>query len=80
MMAQSLLVIDRGRAVLTEVIAQRTGTDPARDVTPRLLAGAVGAVLSASIDIWVRGEGHASLPGLIRECLSQLRAGFPAAA
>ena len=80
MLAQSLLVIDQGRAILTEVVAQRTGTDPARDVLPRLLAGAVGAVLSASIDLWVRGDGHASLPDLIRECLGQLRAGFPTAA
>jgi AcrR family transcriptional regulator len=83
--AQLLLVTEHLTADLTQLVAERTGTDAARDLAPRLLASAVGAAVTTAVDFWASGHADASepasepasLPDLIRDCLAQLRAGLP---
>jgi AcrR family transcriptional regulator len=77
MLAQNLLVFERTRQLIAEVIAERTGTDADRDLTPRLAAGAVTIAIRASVELWARGRTDATLPDLVLESLAQLRAGLP---
>jgi len=77
MFAQHLVVFERSHTILTELIAERTGTDIRRDLAPRLLAAAVGMALRTSVEIWAEGDVDATLPDLIRQSLAQLRAGLP---
>lgn len=77
MLAQHLVVLDHGRRLFTEIIAERTGTDPERDLAPCLLAAAVAAALRTSIEVWADNDAGAALPDLIRDSLAQLRAGLP---
>ncbi len=84
MRAQLLLVTEHLTADLTQLIAERTGTDAARDLAPRLLAAAVGTGVTTAVDFWAAGHTEnstpAALPDLIRDCLAQLRAGLPVGA
>jgi hypothetical protein len=77
MLAQHLVVFERGRLVLAEAIAERTGTDAGRDLAPRLLASVAVAALRTSIELWAEADIDVSLPDLIRESLVRLRAGLP---
>jgi AcrR family transcriptional regulator len=80
MRAQLLLVTEHLTADLTQLVAERTGTDAVRDLAPRLLAGAVATAVSTTVDFWAAGGSDATLPDLIRDCLAQLRAGLPVGA
>jgi AcrR family transcriptional regulator len=61
---------------LAKVIAGRTGADPARDLYPHVLAGAVMAAVRAATAHWIAGGGAGSLPDLIRRAVRQV-AGNP---
>jgi AcrR family transcriptional regulator len=76
MRAQLLLVRAALDAGMTAVVAERTGTDPERDLTPRLFAGAVGTVVGTAVEFWAQGRTDACLQDLVRDGLAQLRAGF----
>lgn len=76
-LAQTLVMFERGRQRLAEVIAARTGTDLARNPAPRLLAGAATTALSTSTMMWATRATELSLPDLIRACLQHLYAGIP---
>ncbi|MEV5608969.1 TetR/AcrR family transcriptional regulator [Streptomyces sp. NPDC052225] len=39
------------------IIADRLGTDPARDIRPEVVVGAAAGVLTAALRTWARGEG-----------------------
>ncbi|GII22422.1 TetR family transcriptional regulator [Planosporangium mesophilum] len=78
--AQILLVTEHVSEVMTKIIADRTGTDAQRDLAPRLLAGTVGTALATSVDFWARSGTDIPLPDLVRDCLTQLRAGLPVGA
>jgi AcrR family transcriptional regulator len=80
MRAQLLLVTEHLTADLTQLVAERTGTDAARDLAPRMLAAAVGTGVTTAVDFWASGHTDATLPDLIRDCLAQLRAGLPVGA
>lgn len=77
MLAYELAAMDRGRCMMAEVIAERTGTDLARDVAPRLLAEAAGSAVRIAMEIWLDGQTDVPLADLIDDALTQLRAGLP---
>jgi AcrR family transcriptional regulator len=62
---------------LTEAIARRTGTDPDRDLYPRLVAAAVGAAWQVATDHWANADPPVPLAPLMREALTLLAAGLP---
>jgi AcrR family transcriptional regulator len=62
---------------LTDAIAERTGSDPDRDLYPRLVAATVGAAIQAASAQWLRADPPVPLAPLVREALSQVAAGLP---
>ncbi|WP_030437443.1 TetR/AcrR family transcriptional regulator [Actinoplanes subtropicus] len=78
LLAENLLVLDRSRVSLAEVIAERTGTDPRTDTYANLLAGAAITAISTSITHWARPTTDAALADLIHDSLTRLQAGLPA--
>ncbi|WP_405484915.1 TetR/AcrR family transcriptional regulator [Nocardia sp. NBC_00511] len=62
---------------LIAAIAARTGTDPERDMYPRLVAGAVFIAQQAAIEIYVRAEPPVPVNTLIRQALATFAAGLP---
>jgi AcrR family transcriptional regulator len=59
-------------------IAERTGTDAARDMYPQLVAAAIGAAIQVANDQWIRADPPVPLAPLLRDALSQVAAGLPA--
>jgi AcrR family transcriptional regulator len=76
-MAQVLVLFERGRQRLAQVISERTGADLLRDPAPQLLAGAATTAMSTATTMWARRTAELPLPDLIRANLEQLRAGIP---
>lgn len=60
-----------------EVIAQRTGTDPDRDLYPRLVVAVVRAVGDAAADAYVRADPPVAITDLIRDGFAAVTAGLP---
>jgi AcrR family transcriptional regulator len=58
-------------------IARRTGTDPARDMYPRLVVGVIRAVVEAAMDAYVQADPPAHITALLRRGLADVAAGFP---
>ena len=58
-------------------VAERTGTDPTRDVYPRLVAGVVGAALNVVTQQWLVADPRPSLEDVLRDVFGQLAAGLP---
>ena len=58
-------------------IARRTGTDPGRDMYPRLVVGVVRAVVEAAMDTYVQVDPPAHITTLLRRGLADVAAGFP---
>ncbi|MGW2250570.1 TetR/AcrR family transcriptional regulator [Kitasatospora sp. NPDC001660] len=67
----------RTEAVLTAAVAARTGTDPGRDLYPRLVAAALLSALNAATDQWIQAEPTVPLRPLLLESLRLLAAGLP---
>jgi AcrR family transcriptional regulator len=66
-------------AEFAAAIAERTGTDAARDLYPRLVASAVGGAIKAVMDQYVSaGPSAGSVMELLRDALRQLADGLPA--
>jgi AcrR family transcriptional regulator len=63
-----------------EAIAERTGTDPGRDLYPWLVAAAVSAAIRVANEQWLRAEPPVPLAPLLRDALTQIAAGLPAPA
>jgi AcrR family transcriptional regulator len=57
---------------LAEVIAERTGADPERDLYPNVLAAAVTAAVRAATGHWMSTGATGSLPDLIRQAVRQI--------
>lgn len=64
-----------GRMVV-EAVAERSGTDPDRDLYPRLLVASLHAALIASMDVWRSDKTGRHLPDLIAEAFDLLGAGL----
>ncbi len=62
---------------LAAAIAERTGTDVARDLYPRLVAGAAGAAIRVAMDQWLRADPPVPVGPLIEDALDRLSAGLP---
>jgi AcrR family transcriptional regulator len=62
---------------LAEAIADRTGTDVARDMYPHLVAATVNAASTVAIDQWMRADPPVPIAVLLRDALNQLAAGLP---
>jgi AcrR family transcriptional regulator len=69
------VAFDRIQQDFTQVIAERTGANPDQDVAVWLLSAAARAAMGAATDAWVRDDRD--LADLVRECLTQQRAGIP---
>lgn len=63
---------------LAKAIAERTGTDVACDVYPKLVAAVVGAGSSVAIEHCLRADPPALLAPVLREVFKTLTAGLPA--
>jgi AcrR family transcriptional regulator len=57
---------------LADVIAERTGADPERDLHPKVLAAAVTAAVRAATGHWMDTGAAGSLPDLIRQAVRQI--------
>lgn len=62
---------------LAVAVAERTGTDAARDLYPTLVAAAIGAAVAACMEHWLRADPPAAIGALMREAFDRLRAGLP---
>jgi AcrR family transcriptional regulator len=61
-----------------EVIAERTGTDPDRDIYPRLVTAIVRAVGDAATEIYARADPPVAITDLFRAAFADVAAGLPA--
>ncbi len=64
-------------AEFAAAVAERTGTDLARDLYPRLVAGAVGAAIAVATEHWLRADPPVPMDSLLRDAFRQLAAGLP---
>jgi len=64
--------------ILIEALAERTGTDPDRDLYPALVASVAIAAFRVAMNRWRSLEGAHSLPRLVEAALRQVQAGLPA--
>jgi AcrR family transcriptional regulator len=58
-------------------IAERTGTDPDRDLYPALVASVALAAQTTVLDRWLRADPPESLVSLLRDAMAQVAAGLP---
>ncbi len=64
--------------VWVTAIAERTGTDPARDLYPRLVAAVVGAVVDAAMESYAAADPPVAITTLLRSAFAAVAAGLPA--
>ncbi|MFD6158324.1 TetR/AcrR family transcriptional regulator [Nocardia sp. NPDC060256] len=60
-----------------ELIAERTGTDPLRDIYPRLVAGTVATIAEAVMVAYLNADPPVHITTLLRRALAQVAAGLP---
>jgi AcrR family transcriptional regulator len=60
-----------------QAIAERTGTDPARDMYPRLITAVVRAVGDAAMDAYVAADPPVAITTLLRQGMMAVAAGLP---
>jgi hypothetical protein len=71
-----LAVSKEGFADWVTVIAERSGTDPARDLYPHLVAAVIRAVVEAAIDAYVSADRPVSITNLLRRGFADVVAGL----
>lgn len=82
---RDLLAAQELRAALTKdlfadwvkAIAERTGTDPAHDMYPRLVAAVVRAVGETAMETYAYADPPVAYSGLLRRALADVAAGLP---
>lgn len=62
---------------LAAVVGRRTGTDPARDLYPRLVAGAVGVAVQVAFEAYAHADPPQPVTELLRRSLADIAAGLP---
>ena len=67
----------RSCSTRVEVIAERTGTDAARDMYPRLVAATVRAVGDAATEAYVVADPPVAITVLVRQGFAAIAAGLP---
>lgn len=60
-----------------DAIAERTGTDPAVDMYPRLVAAVVRAVVETAIDTYATADPPRTIASVLRQGLAAVAAGLP---
>jgi AcrR family transcriptional regulator len=60
-----------------DAIAQRTGTDPARDMYPRLVAAVIRAVGETAMEAYANADPPVAYTELLRRGLADVAAGLP---
>jgi AcrR family transcriptional regulator len=60
-----------------DAIAERTGTDPLRDMYPRLVAASIRAVAEAAMDTYIASDPPVPIVGLMRRGFADVVAGLP---
>ncbi|MFE9583115.1 TetR/AcrR family transcriptional regulator [Nocardia sp. NPDC006044] len=60
-----------------ELIAERTGTDPLRDIYPRLVAGTVATIAEAVMVAYANADPPVHITTLLRQALAEVAAGLP---
>jgi len=60
-----------------EAVAERTRTDPVRDMYPRLVAASIRAVAEAAMDTYIAADPPVPIVGLIRRGFADVAAGLP---
>lgn len=58
-------------------IAERTGTDPERDMYPRMAARVTGAIAEAAMDAYVAADPPVAITTLFRQGFAAVAAGLP---
>jgi AcrR family transcriptional regulator len=66
------------QAMWAAEIARRTGTNPQRDLYPRLAAAAFVSVVRAALDHWLDADPATPLHAVVGQALQQLADGLPA--
>jgi AcrR family transcriptional regulator len=61
-----------------KAIAERTHTDPARDMYPRLVAAVVRAVIDAAMESYATADPPVTVSTLLRSAFAAVAAGLPA--
>src|SRR5689334_4590886 len=61
-----------------EAIAERTGTDPTRDMYPRLVAAVIRAVGDAATESYAIADPPVAITTLLREAFAEVAVGLPA--
>lgn len=64
-------------ADLAAAVAERTGTDPERDLYPHLVAASVISAVNAAIRHFLRADPPVAMERLLPDALTQLAAGLP---
>jgi hypothetical protein len=60
-----------------EAIAQRTGTDPVRDMYPRLVAAVIRVVGETAMEAYANADPPVAFTQLLRRGLADVAAGLP---
>lgn len=63
---------DMYERAISDAIAQRIGTDPAKDPYPQLIAGLIGTVMRVSFRRWTAGLGRRSLEAEVDQAFTLL--------
>ncbi|WP_241387307.1 TetR/AcrR family transcriptional regulator [Rhodococcus sp. CH91] len=77
LLSRQIEVERRSSQLLVEIIAERTGTDPASDVYPSLLNYAAMGAMRAAMETYMCGSTDRPVEDLIRDAFTHLRRGFP---
>ena len=72
-----LAVSKEAYAEWVDEIARRTGTDPHRDMYPRLVVGVIRAVAEAALDAYVRADRPVHITTLLRRGFADAFSGLP---
>ncbi|MCO6009419.1 TetR/AcrR family transcriptional regulator [Actinoallomurus purpureus] len=62
---------------LATAIAERIGTDVARDIYPSLVAAATGAAATVAMDHWLRSDPTVPIGVILSDALDRIWAGLP---
>ncbi|WP_433663656.1 TetR/AcrR family transcriptional regulator [Nocardia sp. CA-128927] len=60
-----------------ELIAERTGTDPLRDIYPRLVTGTIATIAEAVMVAYANADPPVHITTLFRRALAEVAAGLP---
>ena len=63
-------------SVAIPIVADRLGTDPDDDLTPRLMVACAISAIRVAADVWVAGGSRGELAPLVDAALARLVAGF----